>query len=199
MSRPERGRPLHTPAWVSMGILGTQGARLAAVSATGDSAGVRLGLCCPSRGLRSPLLGLWPHLSVFLCVFTPLTLVCLCAPPPPRRRVPGGGAPRAAPAQRGAAPAEVAGPPASPAEPLLLCHPGGESNAAPSTSGRPWSSSWSPRARGLRLPAATGAALLGVPALQLRGSLGAVVSAASGLRGRGGSLGGRVWGPGLLS
>uniref|UniRef100_A0A3Q1LJY7 Lin-7 homolog B, crumbs cell polarity complex component n=1 Tax=Bos taurus TaxID=9913 RepID=A0A3Q1LJY7_BOVIN len=39
--------------------------------------------------------------------------------------VPGGGAPRAAPAQRGAAPAEAAGPPASPAEPLLLCHPRG--------------------------------------------------------------------------
>lgn len=61
--------------------------------------------------------------------------VCLCAPPPPRRSVPGSGAPRAAPAQRGAAPAEAAGPPASPAEPLLLCHPGGESAGA--RGGRP--------------------------------------------------------------
>uniref|UniRef100_A0A673VLS6 Protein lin-7 homolog B n=1 Tax=Suricata suricatta TaxID=37032 RepID=A0A673VLS6_SURSU len=55
----------------------------------------------------------------------------------------------------------------------------------------------SPRAQGLRLPAAPGAARLGVPALQLRVSSGVVVSSGSRLRGRGGSLGGRGCGPGL--
>lgn len=145
-------------AWGSWGRRVTGGSLS---TAAGSSAGVRLGLGCLAPGLRSPFLGLRPHISGLRCVFQSLTL-CLCAPPPPRRRVPGGGAPRAAPAQRGAAPAEAAGPPASPAEPLLLCHPGGESNAAPGPerAGGRRPPSGSPRAWGLRLPAATGAAFL---------------------------------------
>lgn len=127
--------------------------------ATGDSVGVRSAPSCPSRVCpRWPLLGLWPHLSGLLCALVSLTLST--RPPPPRRRVPGGGAPRAAPAQRGAAPAEAAGPPARPAEPLLLSHPRGERRAAPGTSRRLQCSSWSPRGRGLRLPATPGAARL---------------------------------------
>lgn len=126
------GRGAHcTPAWVCMGVPGTKGAL-----ATGDPVGVRSGPSCPSRVCpRWPWLGLWPHhLSGLLCVLMSLTLST--RPPPPRRRVPGGGAPRAAPAQRGAAPAEAAGPPARPAEPLLLSHPRGERGAAPGTSRR---------------------------------------------------------------
>lgn len=133
-NRPGRGRPLHTPAWVCMGIPGMQGVRPAAFSlATGNSAGVRSGLGCPSGGLRAPLLALTRSLAASLGDYLRLGVSDSVSthPPRPRRRVPGGGAPRAAPAQRGAAPAEAAGPPARLAEPLLLCHPGGERIAAP--------------------------------------------------------------------
>lgn len=124
--------------------------------------GHSMGTRCPSRLCpRWPLLGLWLHLSGLLCVLVSLTLSMRPPPPPPRRRVPGGGAPRAAPAQRGAAPAEAAGPPARPAEPLLLSHPRGERRAAPARSCRLQCSSWSPRGRGLRFPATPGAARLG--------------------------------------
>lgn len=134
----------------------------------------------PGVCLRWPLLGLWPHLPVLLCVLVSLTLST--RPPPPRRRVSGSGAPRAAPAQRGAAPAEAAGPPARPAEPLLLCHPGGELRA-PGHESAAAVLFLVAQGRGLRLPAAPGAARLGVPVRQLRDSLGIVVSSGSGLRG----------------
>lgn len=95
-------------------------------------------LCGRPAGTRLFFPGFAFVLTWSLAAISPCSLrlrvsdcVCLCAPPPPRRSVPGGGAPRAAPAQRGAASAEAAGPPASPAEPLLLCHPRGESTAAP--------------------------------------------------------------------
>lgn len=175
--RGREGAPGYTPVW---GVWEPRGRRAPLPPATlrvpDRDWAVLPGVC-----LRWPLLGLWPHLSVLLCVLVPLTLST--RPPPPRRRVPGSGAPRAAPAQRGAAPAEAAGPPACPAEPLLLCHPGGERCARLGTSGQPPSSSWSPQGWGLRLPAVPGAARLGVPVRQLRDSLGIVVSSGSGLRG----------------
>lgn len=147
-------------------------------------------LCgCPSRGLSCAR----PY-SVSGCVSRCSASRCLSVypcPPPPRRRVPSRGAPRAAAAQRGAAPAEAAGPPARPAEPLLFRHPGGEPCVAPGTSRQP-------RALGLRLPAGPGAGCLGMPACQLRVSLGVVVSSGPGSRGRDASLGGRVCGPGHL-
>lgn len=115
----------------------------------------------PGVCLRWPLLGLWPHLPVLLCVLVSLTLST--RPPPPRRRVSGSGAPRAAPAQRGAAPAEAAGPPARPAEPLLLCHPGGERCARLGTSRQPPSSSWSPKAGDYASQQRPGRRALGCP------------------------------------
>lgn len=135
------------PAPLPGGVRGPRGRRAPLPLAT-PWALDRSGPGCPSRVCpRWPFPGLWPHLSGLLCVLVSLTLST--RPPPPRRRVPGGGAPRAAPAQRGAAPAEAAGPPARPAEPLLLSHPRGERRAAPGTSWRLQcsSSSWSPRGR----------------------------------------------------
>lgn len=145
----------------------------------------------------SPLLGLWPHLLVIICALVSLTM-CLRTRPCPAdvsravellERLQRSGE---LPPQKLQALQRVLQ--------SRFCSAIREVSASRrrSTSQQPLSSSWSPRARGLRLPAVPGAARLGVPARQLRGSLGVVVSSGPEFSGQDASLGGRVSAPGLL-
>lgn len=185
------GAPLSVHVWESWGCAAPGRLHLSLVN--GDSPGVQ-----PDWSvLRSPLFGLWPQRSVPVCVVVSDS-VCALRPRPAdvsravelleRLQRSGELPPQKLQALQRVLQSRFC----SAIREVRAARRWSASGVGHRPSGPPYP------AGGLRLPAAPGAARLEVPAHRLWGSLGVEVFSVPGLRGRGGSLGGRGCESGLL-